>query len=203
MSLSTLENTKWELGATPDFTSITETVEFAVNFKSNGEFFSSVSVVVAEEEGEDEGDDPTITKTLTYGDKAIYDGSADFPAEYRVVSFIDGEDIDDSDLIAFMEAFAVRLDITENFRVMTKTLTGASTEFDFGNPGMQFLVKNFTSGDIFVNFEDITDDNLTACVKIPKEMAQLIVTNTGYPKKEFSKIYVKGTGDVEIQVTLW
>ena len=204
MSLSTLTNTEWLVGATPDFTAITETVEFAVNFKSNGEFFSSLSVVVETIEGEDDEED-TVTKTLTYGSKAIYDGTEDFPAEYRKIQFIDGTDIDDSDLITFVETYATRTDITDNFRVIRKTLTGSSQEYDFGNPGMQFLVKNLSDGDVYVNFEDITNDNTAASALIPKETAQVIVTNTGYPKKEFAQIYVKGagTGDVEIQMILW
>ena len=204
MSLSTLTNTEWLLSAEPDFTSITETVEFDVNFKSNGEFFSGLSVVVETIEGEDDEED-TVIKTLTYGDKPIYDGTEDFPAEYRKIQFIDGTDIDDSDLITFMETFATRTDITDNFRVIRKTLTGSSQEYDFGTPGMQFLVKNLSDGDIFVNFEDLTDDNETASALIPKETAQVIVTNTGFPKKEFSSIYVKGagTGDVEVQMILW
>ena len=204
MSLSTLTNTEWLVGATPDFTAITETVEFAVNFKSNGEFFSSLSVVVTTIPGEDDEED-TVTKALTYGSKTIYDGSADFPAEYRKIQFIDGTDIDDSDLITFVETYATRTDITDNFRVIRKTLTGSSQEYDFGSPGMQFLVKNLSDGDILVNFEDLTDDNAAASALIPKETAQVIVTNTGYPKKEFSQIYVKGsgTGDVEIQMILW
>ena len=205
MSLSTLANTKWAFAAEPDYTSITETVEFDVNFKSNGKIFSGLSVVVTETPGEEEGDDPTITKALTYGDTTIYDGSDDFPPEYAAVEFIDGDDIDDADLITFMTTYATRIDITESFRVQRKTLDGTSQEYDFGTPGMQFLVKNLSDGDIFVNFEDLTDDNETASALIPKETAQVIVTNTGFPKKEFSSIYVKGagTGDVEVQMILW
>jgi len=205
MALTNLTDTKWSFAAEPDYTSITETVEFDVNFKSNGKIFSGLSVVVTETPGEQEGDDPTITKALTYGDTTIYDGSDDFPPEYAKVEFIDGDDIDDADLITFMTTYATRIDITESFRVQRKTLDGTSQEYDFGTPCMQFLVKNLSDGDILVNFEDLTNDNATASALIPKETAQVIVTNTGFPKKEFSSIYVKGagTGDVEVQMILW
>ena len=205
MALTNLTDTKWSFAAEPDYTSITETVEFDVNFKSNGKIFSGLSVVVTETPGELEGDDPTITMALTYGDTTIYDGSNDFPPEYAAVEFIDGDDIDDADLITFMTTYATRIDITESFRVQRKTLDGTSQEYDFGTPCMQFLVKNLSDGDILVNFEDLTNDNATASALIPKETAQVIVTNTGFPKKEFSSIYVKGagTGDVEVQAILW
>lgn len=198
MSLSSLANTKWEMKAEPILAyALTETT-FYVNFKANGKLFSSVSCIFTTVEEE------TI-KTVYFDETPLYDGTEDFPAAYRVVEIIDGADIEDADLITLLGLWAVRIDITENFRVIRKTLDGSSQEYDFGAPGMQFLVKNLSDGDILVNFEDLTDDNAAASALIPKETAQVIVTNTGYPKKEFSQIYVKGsgTGDVEIQMILW
>lgn len=202
MSLSTLANTKWELYEYPDLDYALETTTFYVNFKANGKIYSSVTTIIETETVEEE---EVTTKTVYFGETPLYDGTEAFPAAYRTVEIIDGADVADADLITLLGLWGVRIDITENFRVIRQTLDGTSQEYDFGSPGMQFLVKNLSDGDILVNFEDLTDDNATASALIPKETAQVIVTNTGYPKKEFQKIYVKGsgTGDVEIQMILW
>lgn len=83
--------------------------------------------------------------------------------------------------------------------VVRHTLEGTSTEFEFTNKACKFLVKNFTSGDILVNYEAITNDNQDTSIKIPKQTAQVIFTDEKYPTKT-NKIYVLGTGEVEVQM---
>ena len=198
MALTNLTDTKWQMLAEPNLAYALDEATFDVNFKANGKLFSSVSCIFTTAEEE-------TVKTVYFDETPLYDGTEDFPAEYRVVEVIDGADVENENLIALLGLWATRIDIIESFRVQRKTLDGTSQEYDFGTPGMQFLVKNLSDGDILVNFEDLTDDNATASALIPKETAQVIVTNTGFPKKEFSSIYVKGagTGDVEVQMILW
>ena len=52
-------------------------------------------------------------------------------------------------------------------KVIRKTLIGNCEAFNFDVCGLRFLVKNFSDEDVFVNTEEITDDNLTSSIKIP------------------------------------
>lgn len=83
--------------------------------------------------------------------------------------------------------------------VLRQTLAGTSTEFEFSVKGRKFLVKNLSSADIYVNFEDITNDNEDTSILIPSKVAQVVLMNE-ISHFGFDKIYVKGTGDVEVQV---
>ena len=83
--------------------------------------------------------------------------------------------------------------------VLRQTLDGSSTEFEFSVKGRKFLVKNLSNADIYVNFEDITNDNEDTSILIPSQVAQVVLMNE-ISHFGFSKIYVKGTGDVEVQV---
>mgnify|MGYP007133719522 CR=1 FL=1 len=87
-------------------------------------------------------------------------------------------------------------------KVQRKTLTGDSTAFTFDVVGQRFLVKNLSEGDCLVNFEPITDDNEDSSIKIPKDIGQIVLSNE-YDGQGTNTIYVKGTGDVEVQVVLW
>ena len=81
-------------------------------------------------------------------------------------------------------------------------LTGAKTAVQFEDTKCsKFLVKNFGSGDVYVSFAADTAD--ADSIKIPKETGQICVDNEFYEDKvtkhNFDTIYVKGTGEVEVQ----
>lgn len=85
--------------------------------------------------------------------------------------------------------------------VQRQTLAGASTAFEFDKKGVKFLVKNLSEHDCYVNYEAITAQNEATSILVPKKTAQVVLSNenSGYPT---DTIYVKGTGDVEVQVIL-
>ena len=89
-----------------------------------------------------------------------------------------------------------------NLKVKRQTLTGQSTAFTFDVPGLKFLVKNLSENDCLVNFDAITNDNESESILIPKQIAQLVLTNEHNPDGA-NTLYVKGTGDVEVQVVLY
>lgn len=86
-------------------------------------------------------------------------------------------------------------------KVQRKNLNGTTEIFNFGVPVEKFLVKNFSDNDIFVNFENIGDDTTTS-IKIPSMVAQTIIYNE-YGGGVHENLYVKGTGEVEVQALLW
>lgn len=78
---------------------------------------------------------------------------------------------------------------------------GGQTKVEFDNPSSQYLVKNFSDEDIFVSFEEGTEDDES--IKITKDYAQLCVINAYSGQSAFTKeIFIKGTGEVEVQ-QLW
>ena len=83
--------------------------------------------------------------------------------------------------------------------VIRKTLNGEWTEWDFGKPCKNFFVKNFSSGDIFVSF--VNNDQESGSFKIASDYGEevSIVQNHLGGQGETAKIYVKGTGEVEIE----
>ena len=87
-------------------------------------------------------------------------------------------------------------------KVIRKTLTGTSEGYTFDVPVVQFLVKNFSDNDILVNFENIVITNEPSSIKIPAGTAQLVIDNE-YGGRAFKTIYIKGTGEVEVQALLW
>lgn len=89
-----------------------------------------------------------------------------------------------------------------NLKVQRKTLEGESTAFTFETVGLKFLVKNLSSQPCLVNFEPVTAQNEDSSILIPKEVAQLVLTNEHAPTGT-KELYVKGTGDVEVQIVLW
>lgn len=86
--------------------------------------------------------------------------------------------------------------------VQRKTLDGTSTEFEFDVRGTKFLVKNLSDDDILVNFEDITSENEDDSILIPSQIAQVVLMNE-ISHYGYSSIFVKGTGDVEVQIVRW
>lgn len=82
------------------------------------------------------------------------------------------------------------------------TLTDSTTfeEIEFENICGRYIVKNFTSGDIYVSFdEDATEDD---SIKIPSGYFQEVIANEylgGLDLYKTTSIYVKGAGEIEVQ----
>ena len=83
--------------------------------------------------------------------------------------------------------------------VIRKTLTGDWTAFTFDRKAQFFFVKNFTEDVIYVSFESGTNTN--ACIKINSGMGEECFISLGGSMGEYftDTIYVKGTGEVEVQ----
>ena len=84
--------------------------------------------------------------------------------------------------------------------VKRQTLTGNWTEIQFPKKSRSFFVKNFTEGDIFVSFKN--NDDEAECFKIKSGIGEEVAIQFhSLDKSEFyvNSIYVKGTGEVEVQ----
>lgn len=84
--------------------------------------------------------------------------------------------------------------------VLRKTLTGAWTAFEFPKKGRRYFVKNYTDGDILVSFDDEATD--AESIKIKKGIGEEVsICFEGIDRKETLTdfIFVKGTGEVEVQ----
>lgn len=80
------------------------------------------------------------------------------------------------------------------------TLTGSIKPVTFNNICGKWLIKNFTSSDIYVSFESNLVES--KAVKIASGHGQVIVINEYYSWDDNLKsntIYIKGTGEVEVQ----
>ena len=77
--------------------------------------------------------------------------------------------------------------------IIRKTLTGAKTSFEFEGASQDYIVKNFTSGDILVAFDSTATD--ANSIKIPSMMGQLCINNDD----KANTVYITGTGEVEVQ----
>lgn len=92
-------------------------------------------------------------------------------------------------------------------QVIRKTLDGASTAFTFSGTttggkvldatSCRFLVKNFGSDPVYVDFADITAE--ADAIKIPGGTAQICMVEERGIQARVNTIYVKGTGEVEVQ----
>lgn len=83
-------------------------------------------------------------------------------------------------------------------QVITKTLSvNTDTNYDFNLKGWQFLVKNFTTGDITVKLYPSNDT-----IKIPTMCSEVVVANLNKSFDErVNKVVVNSVdgGDVEVQ----
>ena len=80
--------------------------------------------------------------------------------------------------------------------VLTKTLAGSYTAFTFTHAGRDFFVKNFTAGDILVSFNNSGSDD--KAYKIGAGYGEEITIPLALKAKS-KTIYVKGTGDVQVE----
>lgn len=88
-------------------------------------------------------------------------------------------------------------------KVQRVQLTGGISSLEFSDWSGQYLVKNFSGGDIYISFEPTVSENNS--IRILNGFAQLCVINerdgmAGQAKA--NKVYIKGTGEVEVQ-QLW
>lgn len=78
-----------------------------------------------------------------------------------------------------------------------KTLSGSKTSFVFDYKRPRFVVKNFTDSDVYVSFsQSATDDK---SIKIPSGMGQICMVTDEDHGIGIDTVYVKGTGEVEVQ----
>ena len=79
------------------------------------------------------------------------------------------------------------------------TLTGAWQTITFTDKATHYFVKNYTEGDIFVSFaaNDSEDESFKITAGIGEELAISFDAIRG--RYAVNTIYVKGTGEVEIQ----
>lgn len=84
--------------------------------------------------------------------------------------------------------------------IIRKILTGDWEGFQFPERGRKYYVKNFTDGDIYVSF---ANDGIEATAfKMKSNMGeelQMGFATKAYPYGLVKVIYVKGTGEVEVQ----
>ena len=81
-------------------------------------------------------------------------------------------------------------------KVIRKTLTGSLTPFTFDVKACSFLIVNFSDANAYISFEDGVEDS--ECLKVPPKCSRpcFYNLNSGYYTET---IYVKGTGEVEVQ----
>jgi len=84
--------------------------------------------------------------------------------------------------------------------VKRKTLAGTWTDFTFTKKARRYFVKNYTSGDIYVSFAN--NDDEAESFKIKTGMGEEVaITYAPLVNDDVytDKIYVKGTGEVEVE----
>lgn len=80
------------------------------------------------------------------------------------------------------------------------TLTGEWTEYKFAKKALRYFVKNFTDGDILATFEN--DEVENEAYKIKKGVGEEVaISYGGVNARQFAvdTIYIKGTGEVEVE----
>lgn len=77
----------------------------------------------------------------------------------------------------------------------------SQAQIKFRYQAKSFFVKNYTNGDIFVSFEEVTNDDYSECYKIKSGIAEEVyIARTGISNKYLTDtIYIYGNGEVEIQ----
>lgn len=82
-------------------------------------------------------------------------------------------------------------------------LDGSITQVIFPNQCGRYLVKNFSDEDVYVSFEESVE--LDTSIKITVGMAQVCIINerNGAGQEKSNSIYLKGTGEIEVQQLWW
>lgn len=86
-------------------------------------------------------------------------------------------------------------------KVKRLQLTGSTyEEFLFDTNCGKFLVKNFSNNPIYVSFDNSVQDD--EAIKIAGGSFQVVIANEYFGSGDYyrtNKIYIKGTGEVEVQ----
>lgn len=85
--------------------------------------------------------------------------------------------------------------------VLRKTLSGSWEKFSFDKAGRFYLIKNLSTNDCLVSFED-GDIRENECIKIKKATAEKVaISHNVLDSADFyvKDIFVKGTGEIEVQ----
>lgn len=88
-------------------------------------------------------------------------------------------------------------------QVQRVTLSGTATAVTFSYPSGKYLVKNYSSGDIYVSFESTC--NPATSIRIVSGYGQVCEINErggAAGQEKVKAIYLNGTGEVEVQ-QLW
>lgn len=84
---------------------------------------------------------------------------------------------------------------------LRKTLAGGWEAFTFAKPNRYFFVKNFSDAAILVSFDASVSD--AEAIKINAGMGEEVAITwserTAFPFAQTDVIYVKGSGEVEVQ----
>ena len=79
-------------------------------------------------------------------------------------------------------------------------LTGNWKEIKFDQKTKNYFIKNYSDGDIFVSFEE--NDSEDTSFKIKAGLGEELAISQSYlnkPEHKTDTIYIKGTGEVEIE----
>ena len=84
-------------------------------------------------------------------------------------------------------------------QVVRKTLTGDWEEFNFNYDCYSFFVENFSDDVIYVSYQE--DDEEDDSILINSGMGREVFINHGLvvPTLAARVVYIKGTGDVQVQ----
>ncbi len=88
-------------------------------------------------------------------------------------------------------------------QVLRQTLNGNWTAFEFPNKSSRYFVKNYSSTDVLVSFEENDEDKYSFLIK--PGMGEECAISWYYDGDGciVNTIYVKGTGVVEVQQLDW
>ena len=89
-------------------------------------------------------------------------------------------------------------------QVKRVNLSGGIKKVSFDYVCGEYLVKNFSDNDVYVSFENNTSDN--EAIKIPSKCYQVVVIDCwlgGHECYKSKDIYIKGSGEVEVQQLCW
>lgn len=77
-------------------------------------------------------------------------------------------------------------------RLVRETLSGSKEEITFQHKGEEYIVKNLSEDAVYVSFEESATDDES--ILVPSMFGQICTCGASV-----DTIYVKGTGDVEVQ----
>lgn len=83
-------------------------------------------------------------------------------------------------------------------KIVRKTLTGNWEKFEFDVYSNKFFIKNFSSGNILASFADDEDED--GAFKILPNIGEEIYYSEDTSVR-FNRLWIKGTGEVEVQAT--